>query len=326
MARASHWLVLVGTVLPALLLSTHIEPAGPKGRASTSASGLRRGTGTPRTVPVSTAPPVEVLAGAGRAIDRSYFEPGSCESFGPTAGDRHLTVFLDAGHGGLDPGSVGETERGQTIYEADETLPVELDTMALLRASGFEVVVSRTNSAAVARPRPGDISGDVFSVEGDHRDIVARDICANDAKADILLGIYFDAGPSPLNAGCLTGYDSVRPFAAENRRFATLVQADVLRAMNNRGWRIPDDGVVPDTELGGAPLSAAAADYGRLVLLGPADPGYVSSPSEMPGALIEPLFITDPFEASIAASQVGQWVIASGLATAVERYFGPGLA
>ena len=55
----------------------------------------------------------------------------------PTSGDRHLTVFLDAGHGGIDPGGVGQTETGQTIHEADETLPVELDTMELLLGRGL---------------------------------------------------------------------------------------------------------------------------------------------------------------------------------------------
>src|SRR6202041_710597 len=78
------------------------------------------------------------------AIDPSYFASGACMSFPPTTGDRHTTVFLDAGHGGLDPGGVGETESGSQIEEADETLPVELDAMGLLRAKGFTVVVSRT--------------------------------------------------------------------------------------------------------------------------------------------------------------------------------------
>ena len=41
----------------------------------------------------------------------------------------------------------------------------------------------------------------------------------------------------------------------------------------------------------------------------------------MPGALIEPLFITDPYEASIADSHAGQRAIARGLANAVEQYF-----
>jgi len=43
----------------------------------------------------------------------------------------------------------------------------------------------------------------------------------------------------------------------------------------------------------------------------------------MPGAVIEPLFITDGFEGSIAASRYGQHVMAGALAKAIERYFEP---
>ena len=81
--------------------------------------------------------------------------------------------------------------------------------------------------------------------------------------------------------------------------------------------------VLSDTLLGRPALSQAGDGYGHLLLLGPADPGYFSTPSEMPGALIEPLFITDPFEGSIATSPAGQQTIASGIAAAVEQYFAP---
>jgi len=37
---------------------------------------------------------------AGRSVDASYFEPGACVEYQPMSGDHHLTVFLDAGHGG----------------------------------------------------------------------------------------------------------------------------------------------------------------------------------------------------------------------------------
>ena len=93
--------------------------------------------------------------------------------------------------------------------------------------------------------------------------------------------------------------------------------------MNAQGWGIPSLGVTNDTELGGPALSTAAANYSHLLLLGPGVPGWFTTPSEMPGALIEPLFITDPFEGSIADSSSGQQVIAGGLAQAVEQYFAP---
>jgi N-acetylmuramoyl-L-alanine amidase len=258
-----------------------------------------------------------------RSVDARLFEPGACTEFPPTSGDRHLTVFLDAGHGGIDPGGVGQDENGNTVYEKDITLPVELDTMALLRAKGFTVVVSRTTDETVSRPQPDDVSGGLFTAQGVHDDVAARDECADMAKADLLVGIYFDAGAYESNAGAVTGYDSARPFTAENEKFANLLQNDVLSAMNAQGWQIPSLGVVDDSVLGGPALTEAAGDYGHLLLLGPAVPGWFSTPSTMPGALIEPLFVTDPFEASIAEGSSGQHVIAGGMAQAVEQYFAP---
>ena len=56
------------------------------------------------------------------------------------------------------------------------------------------------------------------------------------------------------------------------------------------------------------------------MILGPAAPGYLSTPSEMPGAVIEPLFLTDPFEGSIAAAAEGQQAIAAGITQAVDTF------
>jgi len=257
----------------------------------------------------------------GTPVNTRVFAKSACESYPPLKGNRHLTVFLDAGHGGLDPGSVGRTQSGETIYEARLTLPVELDTMAMLRRKGYRVVVSRTANTSVWKLRPDDVDGRLLTAQGVHDDVAARAICANDAHADLLLGIYFDAGV-PKNAGSVTGYDAVRSFSKKNLRFAELVQSDTLRALNRQGWGIPSEGVQDDTQLGSS-LNSAAVTYGHLLELGPADPGWFNTPSKMPGAVIEPLFITDPFEGSLADSKHGQEVIASGLAQAVEQYFGP---
>jgi N-acetylmuramoyl-L-alanine amidase len=256
------------------------------------------------------------------ALDPAYFAPGACVAFRPTAGDRHLTVFLDAGHGGIDPGAVGRTESGAPIEESVVNLAVELDVARRLRAQGFRVVVSRTRQTTVILLGPGDTSGGVLSVQGSHDDVAARDVCANDGHADLLVGIYMDSGASPSDAGCVTGYDAVRSFAAANHRFAVLLQRDVLDAMNAKGWGIPDEGVLPDGDLGSASTARADA-YGHLLLLGPASPGFFRTPSRMPGALIEPLFLTDPFEGSIAASTEGQEVIAGGIVQAIDQYFEP---
>jgi N-acetylmuramoyl-L-alanine amidase len=165
-----------------------------------------------------------------------------------------------------------------------------------------------------------------MTLQGVHNDVTARAICANAAHADILIGIYFNAGGSPRNAGSITAYDTARPFAAANQKLAQLVHGNVLASMNAHGWQIPNDGVVSDSALGShghsnpsSPLARESAAYHHLLLLGPAQAGYFSTPSQMPGVIVEPLYLTDPFEGSIAASAEGQHAIATGIATAVEQ-------
>jgi N-acetylmuramoyl-L-alanine amidase len=255
---------------------------------------------------------------------------GACMALDPTHGDNHRTVFLDAGHGGVDPGGVGTTQSGQPVTESTVNLAIELHAADLLRAQGYRIVASRTSDTTVVRLIPADMSGQYLSVLGVHNDVAARDVCANLANANALVGIYMDAGAGSSNAGSITLYDTARPFTAANQHLATLLQRDVLSAMNAQGWQIPDDGVLPDSGYGssvGDPsaggLAALAASYDHLMLIGPPLAGFLTTPSQMPGAVIEPLYLTDPFEGSIAANPADQQVIANGIATAVEQYLTP---
>jgi N-acetylmuramoyl-L-alanine amidase len=307
-------LVLLGIVYGVQHLTT------PANRLASDKSTMATTTTTPKIRPLPVSDPALAIG----SLDPAVFAPGSCVALAPTHGDRHQTVFLDAGHGGPDPGAVGETESGATIYEKNITLPVELDTAALLRADGYRVVVSRTTGGPVAIIGPGDISEGVYTDAGAHREVAERDVCANLAKASVLIGIYFDAGASSENAGSITAYDPDRPFAAANLRLAKLLQKTVLGDMNAQGWQIPNGGVNSSVFEGGPALTEAAAEYDHLLLLGPAKAGFFSTPSEMPGAVIEPLFITDPFEGSIAASANGQHIIAGGIAATVEGFLGGG--
>ncbi len=258
------------------------------------------------------------------ALDPAQFSPGSCVAFAPTRGNRHLTVFLDAGHGGPDPGGQGVTASGTAIDERELTLPVVLDAAAQLRAEGFRVVVSRTTAAAVVRLRPSDLNGTVFTISGEHRDTAARAICANLAHASALVSVHFNIGASPSNAGTQTTYDAARPFAARNLALANLLQSSITSALGAvPGWNIPDDGIVADSQVGNS-LTSQGAAYGHLLVLGPASPPFFDTPSLMPGALTEPLFLTDPFEGSVASSTRGQQVLAGAIAKAVAAFLGPG--
>ncbi len=249
----------------------------------------------------------------------SLFEPGSCVLFPPTEGNRHLTVFIDAGHGGIDPGGTGRTSSGQTVSEAPLNLLVAEDAATLLVQSGFSVVLSRTGSNPVARPEPGDFSGGVYTVQGEQRELVARNLCADMSHASVVLGIDEDAAAAPGAAGSVTLYDAQRPYHAANLHLAQLVQSDVLASLSAEGTAVPDLGVHNDVGYGDL-ASAGAQAYGHLTLLGPPDPDYLSTPTLVPAALIEPLFLTNPPEASLADSAAGQEAIARGLADAAEQF------
>jgi N-acetylmuramoyl-L-alanine amidase len=249
------------------------------------------------------------------------FAPGACVALPPTSGDRHQTVFLDAGHGGPDPGASGTTTDGRAVVERQLTLPVVIDATTILRADGYRVVVSRTTDSSVARLGPQDLArGGSLSLRGEHDDTKARVTCANLAGADVLLSVHFNAFSDPAARGLLTTYDDSRPFTASNMQFAQLVDTDVLAALHAARWPVPDRGILPDTAVGAPALSDEAHRYGHFLLLGPAAPGWLDQPTTMPGALIEPLFLTNPAEASVAANPAGQRAIASGIASAVETF------
>jgi N-acetylmuramoyl-L-alanine amidase len=280
------------------------------------------GTASP-SASASAQPAASASTNAGTSIaepvDPAMFAPGGCVAYPPVTGNRGLTVFLDAGHGGEDPGGVGETMQWHSIAEAWVNLRVEMDAMTLLTQQGFRVVVSRNGPGLVHPLGPGDSDDDMLTPQGLRADIAARDICANMAGANLLIGIYMNAGY--WGGGSVTAYCADRPFAASNERFAGILQQDVLHELNSRGgYDIPNLGLQTDDQVGSS-SSAAAESYGHLMLLGPAKAGYFSTPSEMPGALIEPLFLTDPFEASVAASARGQSLIAGGITHAVMDYF-----
>ncbi|MGC9221126.1 MAG: N-acetylmuramoyl-L-alanine amidase [Solirubrobacteraceae bacterium] len=266
------------------------------------------------------------LIAATPVLARSYpvapsrFEPESCVLFTPTMGNRHLRVFIDAGHGGIDPGGSGRTSSGRPVDEAPLNLLVAKDTAMLLRHRGFSVVLSRTGSNPVARPQAGDFSNGAYTVLGERRELVARNLCADLSHADIVLGVDEDASASSGAAGSVTLYDAQRPYHAASRRLAELVQRDVLASLRVEGAAVPDLGVHNDVGYGDL-ASAGAQAYGHLTLLGPPKRGYLSTPTLVPAALIEPLFLTNPAEASLADSAAGQAAIARGLADAAEQFF-----
>jgi N-acetylmuramoyl-L-alanine amidase len=263
---------------------------------------------TPRRPVVAGGPPVSQIALAG-------LESGACVSYAPTRGQPNRTIFLDPGHGGLDPGVVGTGAGGSQVLEKDATLAVATNLTVLLRGAGFRVVMARTADTTVTKLSATDSALGSMSASAEHRDLVARAACANASGADVLLSIHFDGFDDRSVGGTETFYDPVRPFADASRRLAQDLQVALVAGLGEA-----DRGVWTDDQLAAPTLTASGSTYGHLIELGPRSTGWVDDPSTMPGALVEPLFVTNPAEAHLASDPAGQQRIAEALKAGLLKY------
>lgn len=207
------------------------------------------------------------------------------------------------------------------MQEKTITLALAQQTAAKLRARGYRVVLYR-NTDALPGLTKADLTADgtELTPQGVLDDLQRRIDKANASGAKVLLSIHLNAYDDPSVAGAETFYDPDRPFAADNQRLARLVQGDLIAALRAAGYRTPDRGVVDDTTLQ-APGVGSLHDYDHLVLLGPAVPGQLR-PSQLPGALSESLFLSNPPEATAALDPQVQDVIAGAFAQAIAEFFG----
>jgi N-acetylmuramoyl-L-alanine amidase len=248
------------------------------------------------------------------AADLPYAR-GACQSQAPTGRSRGRTVFIDPGHGGPDPGVTARTPAGGQIRESAVALAVATELSRQLRADGYRVVLSRTADTSVLRFAPAEVADGSLDAGEVRRDLRARVRCANGSGAAALLSIHFNGYADPSVGGTQTIYDGVRPFATDSERLAGALQSAMVDRLKRQ-----DRDVITDDALQAPTLSDRAGDYGHLVLLGPPEPGYVDQATTMPGALVEPLFLSSPAEAALAGSQAGQRKLAAALAAGLESF------
>ena len=125
-------------------------------------------------------------------------------------------VLIDPGHGGFDPGMVGEAG----TIEKDINLEIALRLQALLEQGGSTVILTRNTDEALARTKS--------------RDMDARRILANTSHADVMISIHQNSYPSENVTGTqVFFYEDSEP----SRALAKLIQAETrafLGQTNNR--------------------------------------------------------------------------------------------
>jgi len=92
-----------------------------------------------------------------------------------------ITVVLDAGHGGVDPGSVGRTSK---ITESKLNLLIVNKLESLLLSSGIDVIKTRKDENGLYG---------VYSKDYKIRDMKARKEIINNSNATLLISVHMNS-------------------------------------------------------------------------------------------------------------------------------------
>jgi N-acetylmuramoyl-L-alanine amidase len=251
-------------------------------------------TPTPRPQPPTPTPAAVAVDG----VDELY------------ARDGRNIVCIDPGHGGEDLGNV-RVENGRiTLQEKDIVLEHSLMLADRLRKKGFEVVLTRETDTEV-NPSNEDVNGDgtVAPEGGPSRteqidDLQARVNICNLAAADLLVSIHYNGAENEFLSGYEVWFNDKREFSGRSEDFATFMHEALQKGFTDAGYEAVDRGI-------------GIEDH---VVTGPERPGELV-PSEMPGAVIEGLFLSNDEDAAFIESEVADETLVGAYEAAIARYF-----
>ena len=244
---------------------------------------------------------------------------------------RAPVVVIDAGHAVDESGAAA-----YGVVEKDSNLDFAVRVAALLRAQGIEAILTRTTDVRAAAP--GDAPTTEFGYNGTRLDLQARVDLANAGNADAFVSIHSNGAPDGDTRGHEVYWNAARPFAAQNKVLATALLDGVTAELSAGGYASMPRGVIDDDCL--------KAFQGRcfpLFLLGPVRvtdrdevyrrggtpeglgfaPGQESITSratQMPGALVELLFISSPADAALLRDEGARNAMSRGVARGITDF------
>lgn len=137
--------------------------------------------------------------------------------------DDRVTIVLDAGHGGNDPGAVVKGRDDETLNEKDFALETVLRLERILRDRGYEVILTRDRD--------------------DYIKLTDRSKVANDLNAELFLSIHYNLSENKEANGIevLYGNENKIPIkTVEQKHFAQALQMALIRETGARNRTIQD--------------------------------------------------------------------------------------
>ena len=236
-------------------------------------------------------------------------------------------VFLDPGHAADE---IGAAAYG--VAEKDSNLDMAFRVGALLQQQGVRVLLAR--SADVRANSGPPVSG--FSAT--RLDLQARIDHANAEGADLFVSLHSNGSANTSERGVEVWYNASRPFAAENRALARTLLETVLTEMRAAGYPTTDRGAKDDAclrQFQGRCFPLFVLGPGRVTTrdevirrggspealgFAPGQDSISSRPSQMPGALVELLFVSSPDDAAMLRDPRARDAMARGVANGILRH------
>lgn len=242
-----------------------------------------------------------------------------------------VLVVVDPGHGGDE---VGAAANG--IVEKGSNLEMGRRVERLLTQAGYRVLMTRHDAGRAVEGVDGAGQPQGFSAQ--RRDLQARVDLANTAGAALFISLHSNGLSDPSADGVETYYNAARPFATQSRLLAQSIQRNVVEEMARSGYRVRDRGTLDDSC-----LRAFQGVCFPLFVLGPSretsrdevlrrggDPAalgfsagqaaIVSRATQMPGALVELLFVSNAEDARLLAADESREALARGVVLGIARF------
>lgn len=206
-----------------------------------------------------------------------YHEPALWINLPFTSTISGKKIVIDAGHGGIDPG----TRSNSGLLEKEINLDIALKLKRHLSMVGVYCVMIRETD------RDFSNSSEELSTKK-RRDLNYRTRTANQSGADLYLSIHANSFPQSIYRGAQAFYEESDP---GSKRLAEVIQYHLVK------------------ELGPNRRRAKAGDF------------RVLNDTEMPGAMIEVGFLSNPEEAELLKNEGYRERIAKAVFYGVIDYF-----
>jgi N-acetylmuramoyl-L-alanine amidase len=126
-------------------------------------------------------------------------------------------IYLDAGHGGADPGALYKD-----LYEKDINLEITRILETYLEEKGAIVYLTRNGDYDLASP---------YAYLRKRSDLFKRASLINNSDCEIYLSIHLNASPSTTWRGAQVFYDDINP---ENEKMAKIFQIYFKKYLSSR--------------------------------------------------------------------------------------------